>query len=404
MSKSGTNLYLEVLKNVSRAQNVWRLAQDIKQSVDNRIAYTFEIKRENSLFLSVSEWLLQHTSITIRQFEAIKKYESNTSELRLFVKPVHRQWITLEGERIFISFTERDPIKDNDLFSGKQQQESSLTLGSYTKKGSLAIQELLSKLASRNNEFRSMWIPSRYSGWEQSPADVVRGFENLVLSNSAETLIRNDLKLFSESEDQYNKFSLPYKRNYLFYGPPGTGKSSLAQAIAFTLDVDLYVLDISYMDKDAKLLETITEVPKGSVLLIEDIDAASVSLDREAKGNSNLSLSSILNILDGAISARGIITILTSNRPSSLDDALLRSGRMDVKIHLDYLDKTETEELLEKIIGRKVNLEVNQKICPADIMEIVKRNMFNHTRLIEEVKTYVKNPKPLDGIAEFEKI
>lgn len=404
MSKSGTNLYLEVLKNVSRAQNVWRLAQDIKQSVDNRIAYTFEIKREDSLFLSVSEWLLQHTSITIRQFEAIKKYESNTSELRLFVKPVHRQWITLEGERIFISFTERDPIKDNDLFSGKQQQESSLTLGSYTKKGSLAIQELLSKLASRNNEFRSMWIPSRYSGWEQSPADVVRGFENLVLSNSAETLIRNDLKLFSESEDQYNKFSLPYKRNYLFYGPPGTGKSSLAQAIAFTLDVDLYVLDISYMDKDAKLLETITEVPKGSVLLIEDIDAASVSLDREAKGNSNLSLSSILNILDGAISARGIITILTSNRPSSLDDALLRSGRMDVKIHLDYLDKTETEELLEKIIGRKVNLEVNQKICPADIMEIVKRNMFNHTRLIEEVKTYVKNPKPLDGIAEFEKI
>lgn len=404
MSKSGTNLYLEVLKNVSRAQNVWRLAQDIKQSVDNRIAYTFEIKRENSLFLSVSEWLLQHTSITIRQFEAIKKYESNTSELRLFVKPVHRQWITLEGERIFISFTERDPIKDNNLFSGKQQQESSLTLGSYTKKGSLAIQELLSKLASRNNEFRSMWIPSRYSGWEQSPADVVRGFENLVLSNSAETLIRNDLKLFSESEDQYNKFSLPYKRNYLFYGPPGTGKSSLAQAIAFTLDVDLYVLDISYMDKDAKLLETITEVPKGSVLLIEDIDAASVSLDREAKGNSNLSLSSILNILDGAISARGIITILTSNRPSSLDDALLRSGRMDVKIHLDYLDKTETEELLEKIIGRKVNLEVNQKICPADIMEIVKRNMFNHTRLIEEVKTYVKNPKPLDGIAEFEKI
>lgn len=404
MSKSGTNLYLEVLKNVSRAQNVWRLAQDIKQSVDNRIAYTFEIKRENSLFLSVSEWLLQHTSITIRQFEAVKKYESNTSELRLFVKPVHRQWITLEGERIFISFTERDPIKDNDLFSGKQQQESSLTLGSYTKKGSLAIQELLSKLASRNNEFRSMWIPGRYSGWEQSPADVVRGFENLVLSNSAETLIRNDLKLFSESEDQYNKLSLPYKRNYLFYGPPGTGKSSLAQAIAFTLDVDLYVLDISYMDKDAKLLETITEVPKGSVLLIEDIDAASVSLDREAKGNSNLSLSSILNILDGAISARGIITILTSNRPSSLDDALLRSGRMDLKIHLDYLDKTETEELLEKIIGRKVNLEVNQKICPADIMEIVKRNMFNHTRLIEEVKTYVKNPKPLDGIAEFEKI
>lgn len=404
MSKSGTNLYLEVLKNVSRAQNVWRLAQDIKQSVDNRIAYTFEIKRENSLFLSVSEWLLQHTSITIRQFEAVKKYESNTSELRLFVKPVHRQWITLEGERIFISFTEGDPIKDNDLFSGKQQQESSLTLGSYTKKGSLAIQELLSKLASRNNEFRSMWIPSRYSGWEQSPADVVRGFENLVLSNSAETLIRNDLKLFSESEDQYNKLSLPYKRNYLFYGPPGTGKSSLAQAIAFTLDVDLYVLDISYMDKDAKLLETITEVPKGSVLLIEDIDAASVSLDREAKDNSNLSLSSILNILDGAISARGIITILTSNRPSSLDDALLRSGRMDLKIHLDYLDKTETEELLEKIIGRKVNLEVNQKICPADIMEIVKRNMFNHTRLIEEVKTYVKNPKPLDGIAEFEKI
>lgn len=386
----------DVVKYAARIQNVWSLGKDIQTEVENRVMYSYEINTDDELYHNISTWLLENTELGTKQFKASQRFENNSSSLRLSTKPVNRSWFKLGGAKVYAQFIEKEPsIKS----WGDRVEMSTLSLGTYSKKGSQQIEKLLAELASKSSEFRSVWITDGY-GWEKTLATIEREFDYLVLSGETEEVIKQDLATFLNSEEKYSKLGLPYKRNYLLYGKPGVGKSSFIQAMAKYLNVDIYTLNLDTFEKEGTLQRTIGSIPSGSILLLEDVDAISTSLSRKGSKNKEISLSSVLNILDGAISAKGIITILTSNRPESLDKALLRSGRLDLKVHLDYLNKQKTEELVEKLTGVKVELNSHpsQKFCPADIAEIVKRNLHDENKAIKEIKKYAKRSEELDSV------
>lgn len=141
---------------------------------------------------------------------------------------------------------------------------------------------------------------------------------------------------------------IPYRRGYLFYGPPGCGKSSFIKAVAghFGLGVCLMTLSNRELTDDA-LTVLLNETPRRCIIVIEDIDAAVRSRDAlhsEASSGGpshGITLSGLLNALDGIASQEGRILILTTNKRHALDDALVRPGRVDKKIYFDLASRAQ---------------------------------------------------------------
>lgn len=139
----------------------------------------------------------------------------------------------------------------------------------------------------------------------------------------------------------YQKRGVPRRRGYLFHGPPGTGKSSLAAAVAGHFRTGLYTLTLHGLEDDS-LLELVNQIPTGNVLLIEDVDSAGIrreSYDDYYGRRSGVTLSGLLNALDGASAPEGHILIMSTNTPEALDPALKRAGRVDCEVEFKHASK-----------------------------------------------------------------
>lgn len=134
------------------------------------------------------------------------------------------------------------------------------------------------------------------------------------------------------------------------YGPPGTGKTSFVQAIAAELGLNICYLNLSGTNMDDDTLnQMLNSSPVKSIILLEDIDAIFVQRESmKKKRNQGVSFSGLLNALDGVRSQEGRILIMTTNHREKLDPALMRPGRADVHVHLDYASERQMKELFTK--------------------------------------------------------
>ena len=140
---------------------------------------------------------------------------------------------------------------------------------------------------------------------------------------------------------------VPYTRGYLLYGPPGTGKTSFVQAIAGALKLNLCYLNLSSGDiDDDQLNRLLSEAPERSIILLEDVDA--MFLQRDQVQHQKISFSGFLNALDGVRSQEGQILFMTTNHKERLDPALLRPGRADVLVKLNYASENQMIQLFTR--------------------------------------------------------
>jgi chaperone BCS1 len=172
-------------------------------------------------------------------------------------------------------------------------------------------------------------------GWRASNVVPKRPLESVILPPDIKKHIIDDVTKFKNTRERYNRLSIPWRRGYLLYGQPGNGKTSLALAIASEFNYALYTLNLSSVRDDEKLRLLCDCIPENAVLLMEDIDCSTLS--REAKKTEdltgcNVTLSGLLNALDGVTSGEGRIVIMTTNHPDKLDPALIRPGRADCHI------------------------------------------------------------------------
>ena len=207
----------------------------------------------------------------------------------------------------------------------------------------------------------------------------------------------------------------PKKLGVLLHGPPGTGKTSLIKALAARLDRSIVSIPLGRIKTNQELFDAVfdmkygvadADVPvrltfKQTVFVLEDVDAASsVVLKRSASTpepvapapapaekdgdpikalleclfngddkaisgptmaltgalkptRDRLDLSGILNVLDGVVDTPDRILIMTTNHPERLDPALVRPGRVDVRLRLGYVQRTEARQMVEHYVLRR---------------------------------------------------
>ncbi|KEQ75020.1 P-loop containing nucleoside triphosphate hydrolase protein [Aureobasidium namibiae CBS 147.97] len=245
----------------------------------------------------------------------------------------------------------------------------------------------------------------RWNGWMRSSERPSRNLDTVILDPEQKSRILQDMNeyLHPLSSKWYASRGIPYRRGYLFSGPPGTGKTSLSFSLAGIFGLDIHIINL--MDpsmSENTLSKLFNNLPKRCIVLFEDIDAAGIKKrvdesdsesdakraydDKDAskaeigKGKSKsratrradstspspspprkrhrksktstdtdneskISLSGLLNVIDGVATHEGRILIMTTNHPEKLDPALIRAGRVDMQISFSYATASQIRSL-----------------------------------------------------------
>jgi chaperone BCS1 len=154
-----------------------------------------------------------------------------------------------------------------------------------------------------------------------------------------------DMRAFLGSATWYNVRGVPHRRGYLLHGPPGNGKTTLVVAAAGEVGLSVAVLNLNNRSMtDDTLRALVDALPVGALLLIEDVDCA-FGPRRKSGEDTGVTLSGLLNALDGVSSREGRILFLTTNHPERLDPALVRPGRVDRALHLENTTADQARRL-----------------------------------------------------------
>ncbi|KAK0185542.1 P-loop containing nucleoside triphosphate hydrolase protein [Armillaria mellea] len=190
--------------------------------------------------------------------------------------------------------------------------------------------------------------------WADVKRKPKRPLESIILREGILQLLIQDVREFIDSEQWYNKAGILHRMGILLYGPPGTGKSSTIYALAGELGFEIYSLSLAsnYVD-DSFFQRAASAVPKHSIFLIEDIDyllhnqyiAYGPYSQPPHRRRSLVTLSGLLNIIDGVGSEEGKLFFATTNYIDRLDAALLRPGRIDRKVPYSLVTREQAEAL-----------------------------------------------------------
>ncbi|KAI0091538.1 P-loop containing nucleoside triphosphate hydrolase protein [Irpex rosettiformis] len=224
----------------------------------------------------------------------------------------------------------------------------------------------------------SVFVSESAGNWRHVASRPKRPMKSIVLDPGMKDLLLDDAKDFLQSEEWYAERGIPFRRGYLLYGAPGSGKTSMIHSLAGELGLDVYIISLSRAGLDDTALSAlISELPRRCIALMEDIDAAfhhglTRDLDDESDKKeddgeehkkhdsdrekekasvssplSRVTLSGLLNALDGVGAQEGRILYATTNRYSALDPALCRPGRMDLHVEFRLASKYQARELFK---------------------------------------------------------
>jgi cell division protease FtsH len=165
---------------------------------------------------------------------------------------------------------------------------------------------------------------------------------------------------------QYEEIGASMPKGILLVGPPGTGKTMLAKAVAGEADVPFFSISGSefvemFVGMGASKVRDLFKQAKEKapcIVFIDEIDAIGKKRDGQIGGNDEReqTLNQLLTEMDGFEGNNGVIILAATNRPESLDPALLRPGRFDRRVPVELPDLKGREEIL-KVHAKKIRLD-----------------------------------------------
>jgi len=328
-------------------------------------------------------------------------------------------------------------VIDNN--KGERTVEHKYSLYSYTK----SIKELMDFLnlcitdlendtiVQLNNRPSYFMYDKKEDGmlrFDEYPLDNDRNFDNIFFDQKLD--VKDRLDFFMNHREWYQKKGIPYTLGLMFSGKPGCGKTSTIKAIAKYTNRHIIDIPLTKIDNCRDLMnifygEEINEkkVPMNKrIYLFEDIDSMlDVLKEREQKdkdtkphngleeqntfllkalvdnnkqkpssldkmiANDKLNLGFFLNLIDGVLETPGRILILSTNHPDKLDRALVRPGRIDMKIHMEKCSTNMIKDIVRHYYEEETNLpnqiveELYEKeITPAELYQICFKYLYYH--------------------------
>lgn len=337
------------------------------------------IESTDPLFEHVSAWLgRQKAARKSSRLMAHREFDYDLDDLRWTLtlgRGLHLIWFC--GSPVLLNRQINDGGDSMSKAMGlpKTQTLKFWTLG-RSQKRIRAILDEAERIYKNDGKVR-VWFWSSM-GYVLADRREPRDLETVFLPSAQKARIVADVEAFIATKPTYRRRGTPYRRGYLFTGKPGTGKSSLIFALAARLGRDVFTLNLSSIESDNCLMMAVNEVGPAGVLLIEDIDAARVTHDRVAMAASEapvapgqaaptrqgITLSGLLNALDGVASREGRITFITSNHPEQLDPALLRAGRVDVREEIAPMEAEAAAEMFAAFFPQATTTDFDQHVLP----------------------------------------
>lgn len=266
-----------------------------------------------------------------------------------------------------------------------------------------------------------------------------RTFDNIFFEEK--DLVRDRVLFFKNNKSWYDQKGIPYTLGIMMNGQAGCGKTSTIKTISNELK--RHVINVSLDDIKTKTQlknlfydESISVVSNNDpfakreifnipinkrLYVFEDLDAMNSVvksrklIDKDEKNDEKketededaLTLSSLLNILDGTLEIPGRIIVITTNHPENLDSALIRPGRIDLNIHYKLCNKEIIKQMVESFYSTKVNLNADKLpeyiLSPAEVNRICFKNFNSMNSAIEEIYSFREETteiiyKPITGI------
>jgi hypothetical protein len=358
------------------ASGVMKVLPPIRMYLLSHFMCSLTIPEDDQPLLDIfEEWLREKKSRLIPEQSVTActpgegRYMPDEGDKVLFV-PRSRWHIFTHEKRIFIALMEPEfgPVEGDTIIwtIGLSAEPIQRLLRTITHEAQYKEKKITSIIGLRSGS----------SGrWEHQRARVSRPLDTIYLpASTKEDLVKDMDEFFSEEAKQwYDDHSVPYRRGYLLAGRSGAGKSSLAMAVAAHFNLPVYMLSLHNKElDDARLAKCMLAVPLRCMLLIEDVDAAidwdrdldeedteTPSTEEKASGKmkdarkkkradedkSSVSLSGLLNAIDGPVAPEGHVLFMTTNCPKKLDPALIRPGRVDVRIDFKNADKDQVKNI-----------------------------------------------------------
>ncbi len=183
---------------------------------------------------------------------------------------------------------------------------------------------------------------------------------------------------FLRDPKKYQKLGGNLPKGVLLIGPPGTGKTMLAKAIAAEADANFFSVHGSdftevFVGVGAKRVRQLfkqAEKNQPAIIFIDEIDCVGKNRKFDTHAEHQQTINSLLAAMDGFESSRGIVVLAATNRPEDLDEALLRPGRFDRKVHVPYPDMKGRRAILKThaegkpVLDREKALDVLAQTTP----------------------------------------
>ena len=174
---------------------------------------------------------------------------------------------------------------------------------------------------------------------------------------------------YLHNPEKYREIGASMPKGALLVGPPGTGKTLLAKAVAGEANVPFFSISGSEFVEmfvgmgAAKVRDLFKQANEKApcIVFIDEIDTIGKKRDGSAMGGNDereQTLNQLLTEMDGFDGSKGVVILAATNRPDSLDAALLRPGRFDRRIPVELPDLKGREEIL-KVHARKIKISDN---------------------------------------------
>ena len=243
-------------------------------------------------------------------------------------------------------------------------------------------------------------VCDKYGEWNKYSAIPARKLNTIYIPEEVTTRIKTDISAFLAAKSEYETYGIPYKKTYLLTGVPGSGKTSLVKALCNEFGLNLNILAINSDMDNSSVTQAFRHVKtEDTALLIEDIDCLFDGRSSKGKENSQFTFSNLINLLDGVMYKVGLITFITTNHPEMMDKALLRQGRIDTVVEMNYPRKRDVRSMMMDMLKTRIlcadarsaefdkfyALIEKRKITMAALVLFVFRHRENYAEHIDEL-------------------